>query len=428
MANLIKDIKYDGSSDYILWKSPIVDFETGSVLTVSEAQTALFYLNGECVGQLSAGKHILETENIPFLNKLFEAVSGGENIFHSQIYFVNNMEFFSMKWGVGDITYQDTSGIVFKIGCNGEINLNCANPRFIVEKVAGMKDYMSKEELVDKFRGLIGSEVTDVLVNTIVENKIPIISISAYLKKISENVKPYIEKLFEEYGINVPQFRIIKVLLPEDDPQFKRLKNLRADEGILLSELEIKKQADILRAQTKAQAELVSAQAQAQKIKLEADALAFKRQTEGYTYQQERQFDVMQGAVENNSGGNVSGVTGEFMSLGAGLGVMGTVSNMMKDNFNAMSKAGIDITAAKELVKCPECGEMLSKDAKFCLKCGAKVSKNIICPECGKETPEGKFCINCGFKLISEHKKCSDCSTEVDENAVFCPNCGKKFS
>lgn len=406
MAKLISDIKFEGGNDYFVWKSPIQDFETGSVLTVFESQTALFYLNGVCVGELGAGRHILETENIPFLKNIFSKVTGDKNIFHAQVYFVNNIEMLSIKWGVGNIVYQDKSGIIFDIGCNGEINLSVLNPRFIIEKLLGTRSMLQKEDLVDKFRGLISSEVTDVFVNTIVEENISIIGIMGHLKRISELVKPYIEKIFEDYGFYVPQFRIMKVRLPEDDPQYKRLKVLEADKGLLLNKLELKRQADLLRAQSKAQTEIVGAQTQSEKIKLEAEAMAFKRQAEGYTYQQERQFDVMQSAVENENSGNIAGISSEFMQMGAELGVMGVVGDMMKNNITSISSsvsAGIlennGTTQNKKEETCQQCGEKLVSGAKFCLNCGAKIETTVTCLECGKVLFENaKFCPNCGTK------------------------------
>ena len=430
MAKLISDIEFEGSPDIFVWRSDIEDFETGSVLTVKESQTALFYLNGACVGELGAGRHILETENIPFLKNLFSRITGNKNIFHAQIYFINNAEMLSMKWGVGNIVYQDTSGIVFDIGCNGEINLTVSNPRYIVEKVSGMQQSLSRDKLLEQFKGLITSEVTDVLVNTIVEENIPIINVSGHIRKISEKVKPFIENIFEDYGFIVPQFRIIKIRLPEDDPQFKRLKSLKADQGLLMTELELKRQAELIRAQSKAQTELVGAQTKAQKVKLEADAMAFKRQAEGYTYQQERQFDVMQSAVENTSSGSIAGMNSEFMQLGAGLGVMGVVGDMMKNNLGNMTEAvtpslNTSSQNMNEKIKCSNCGEEVPVNAKFCLNCGSKTDNIFLCPKCGKETPKGKFCINCGEKLEDE-KHCKNCGKLLEKGAKFCLECGTR--
>lgn len=49
---------------------------------------------------------------------------------------------------------------------------------------------------------------------------------------------------------------------------------------------------------------------------------------------------------------------------------------------------------------CPECGEPMSGNAKFCPGCGAKLSQTAHCPECGaKLQPNAKFCMECGHKI-----------------------------
>ncbi len=61
-------------------------------------------------------------------------------------------------------------------------------------------------------------------------------------------------------------------------------------------------------------------------------------------------------------------------------------------------------------------------------KSGAKAEKSTIsCPDCGQELSENaKFCDNCG-RRIGGSKICPDCKTENGANAKFCQNCGKRI-
>lgn len=50
--------------------------------------------------------------------------------------------------------------------------------------------------------------------------------------------------------------------------------------------------------------------------------------------------------------------------------------------------------------QCPECGEPLKANAKFCSSCGAKLKTATFCPECGaKLDGKAKFCTECGHKV-----------------------------
>lgn len=49
------------------------------------------------------------------------------------------------------------------------------------------------------------------------------------------------------------------------------------------------------------------------------------------------------------------------------------------------------------LIKCTECGQMISDKAEICPNCGAPIEKKIICKECGMEISEmTQVCPNCG--------------------------------
>lgn len=51
------------------------------------------------------------------------------------------------------------------------------------------------------------------------------------------------------------------------------------------------------------------------------------------------------------------------------------------------------------LIKCPDCGALISDSANICNKCSYPLSENILnCPECNaKAFKSQESCINCGF-------------------------------
>ena len=49
-------------------------------------------------------------------------------------------------------------------------------------------------------------------------------------------------------------------------------------------------------------------------------------------------------------------------------------------------------------ITCPKCGSANPLNARFCINCGAPLTKK--CPKCGNEVPlSAKFCMHCGTKL-----------------------------
>lgn len=337
----IEDIRFEGTNEDIVWRSPIEDFDTGGKLTVFETQKALFYMNGACVGEIGPGQTILDTEHIPFLHRLTTRIMGTKTIFHATVYFVNMVEM-QEKWGVGDISVQDIHGPVFKIGCHGQMNLAADNSRKIVEKLlgtqvrsqaaeklaqqyqAGRQDgtavetsaRLSRRDVSDKFNDLIAAEVTDKLTQIMNEEKCSVIDLYSRQMAISKALEPYIADLFEEYGFSVRQFRIAGMALPEEDPEFIRLKKLQANKGMQLEELQLEQQRDLMRQST-----------ESKKTMMQADAMAYKRQAEGYTYQEQKQFEVLNNIASNMGGSGSAGISSEMLQLGAGLGLMGAMGN-----------------------------------------------------------------------------------------------------
>lgn len=74
--------------------------------------------------------------------------------------------------------------------------------------------------------------------------------------------------------------------------------------------------------------------------------------------------------------------------------------------------------------QCIHCGEMISKDAKYCPKCKSRNPFIIRCPEYFREvTKDQKECSCCGRKLIVKCPFCGEMSFVLDQ----CEKCGTCF-
>lgn len=82
------------------------------------------------------------------------------------------------------------------------------------------------------------------------------------------------------------------------------------------------------------------------------------------------------------------------------------------------------------LIKCSECGNMISDKSESCVHCGApmELKENLIpCPECSaliEDTAER--CPMCGYPVIPKRKltPCPECGKMVEEDTEECPECG----
>ena len=101
--------------------------------------------------------------------------------------------------------------------------------------------------------------------------------------------------------------------------------------------------------------------------------MAQKRALEGYTYQQEKGFEVAKEIAANNA-------VGELNNIGVGLGMMTGVGGTLGQQVGAItSEAMQSINVTGSVVN------TLSK-ARFCIQCGHELADEaLFCPMCGKK-------------------------------------------
>lgn len=409
MPNVAQIIKYEGDNSTFIWKHPCEDFNTQTQIIVHESQQAVFYMNGQILDTFESGRYTLETENIPLIRRFFNKVFDKDTPFHCEVYFINKTEQMAVKWGTDSkIEYvEPTYNFPIQIGASGEMTLRVKDGKKLLVKVVGTEKGLTQTGLVQKFRAFLMTRFKTYLSTYIRENKINIFQIDEKLTEISADMQNLLVPDFDEYGVSLIHFFVTTVVKPEDDKTYRRFKDLH-----------FRQYADIAEARLQQNIDIIGQETEKQKMILEAEGKAAKRQIEGYTYQQERGFDVAQTVAANEGSGNMS-------NLGIGLGVMagvsGTVGGLVNESISAAVKPKSDRV-------CSKCGNSLPPSAKFCLECGTKVENlsvnEIICPNCGVKTPKGKFCTECGAKL---QNVCQNCGNEVPQGAKFCLECGQRI-
>ena len=445
-------IKYEGPNNVLVWKHPIEDFNLGSQLIVHESQEAIFFRDGKALDCFGAGRYTLTTEKLPLLKDLYKLPFDGNTAFHSEVYFINMVTQTGIKWGTDTKIrmFDPASGLSLELGAYGEFNLRVINSRKLLVKLVGTTSELRNTDVVDspydikvisgKFKALVISKVKSILAKHIKDNNINVLEIDEHLEDLSISMKMEINKTLEEYGMTLPEFYVLKVLTPDDDPNFKRLKEQYAEQYLLVRDEQIKKnvaaaaqQRRVIEAQTGAQEEIIAAQAKAEAYRLKAQAEAQEMQMKGYTYQDETRRQVGLAAMENMPQGGASGtaasIVGDVVGLGVTKGAVGTVKGMTKEAITPV------VTTAKELGasvndgwNCPSCGKT-SITSLFCPDCGTKKpveNKGWNCPTCGKIGISSLFCPDCGTKKPVE-KTTWDCSCgEKNISSNFCPSCGHK--
>ena len=397
-----------------------------------------------------------------------------------------------VKWGTDSKVrlFDPKSRIHIEIGASGEFSIRVTDSRKLLLKIVGTTGGLGQSDLLGGqtvsythtserteysgqngesvsqkettsvkanrglFRSMIMAQVKSFLAQTIKENSIDILEIDEHLMALSGALRERINAALDEYGLTMPEFYVSRIVTPDDDPNFRRMKEQYAEqyllvrqEGIRKAEAEAAADRKAVEAQTAARMKIIGAQGEAEALKIQkqAEAEAYRMQAEaeaaemrmkGYTYQQETSRQVGMEAMKNGLGGgaNAAGALGDLAGLGVSLGAMGSVIGMTKDALSPMTQDAAQMGAAVGAAvaggwDCPVCGHK-NITTNFCPDCGGKkpeVKTGWDCAQCGMKNIQSRFCPNCGAKKPEESSgwTCPDCGTK-DILSRFCPNCGAR--
>ena len=466
-------ISYEGDNATFAWKHPMTDFVTGSQLIVHESQEAVFFRNGEALDSFGPGRYTLETGVLPKMDALYPLPVQGQ-MYHAEVYFVNLTTQMGIKWGTPSKVglFDPATGMHVELGASGAFNLRVTDARKLLIKLVGTTGGLSQSDLFQSgstsatvqaggltaiasasvnagyFRTMIATKVKGNLSKIIKANRFNVLELDEHVESISLALKDAINPELAEYGLEMPEFYVANIVTPDDDPNFRRMKQQHADLYLKTREEEIRKaeaeaafERKVVEAQTEAHMKVIGAQGEAEAARIagqvqadvyrmQAEAEAAEMRMKGYTYQQETARQVGVEAMRNGGRAGVTGVAGEAMQLGIGLGAVGSVIGMTRDAIQPVVQGIGEMTQ-------PAAGAAQLEG--WTCTCGKTGITSKFCPECGNKKPEAprpwacacgergitsKFCPNCGSKR-PETWVCPDCGTK-NITSKFCPECGKK--
>ena len=323
-------VKWDGSpnSKLLAWKFGNAELATWSQLIVNESQEAFVVHGGVYDGPFGAGRHTLSTENIPLIRNLLQLPYGGKSPFTAEVWFVNRTTNLNVRWGTPDpIQLEDPKyRVMVPVRAFGQYGVRVVDSKKFLLKLVGTFKTFDLNTMSEYFRGAFITKIKTEIANSIIKAQVSVLEITAHLEQLSEMLRDALSAEMAEYGFELSQFNIHSISVPEDDAAVKNLKSAlakKAEMGIL-----------------------------------------------GFTYQQERSFDVMKTAAGNE--GAAGGVVSAGMGLGLGVGLtrpMGQIASQLVTgaalNESAPNDAAVPIRNAKTLLSASEKVQLLKDLAEL---------------------------------------------------------------
>jgi len=200
--------------DDIIFRSPHDDLRTLTSVTVPEHAVALFIRDGQLMGVLEPGRHMITSANIPWLTKLYNLALGyKETPFKVWIVYIS-LKMFNGKWGIRSmIKAAEEYEVPIVLMGNGDFQFRINDVSVFYTQVLGGLSAYSTGDVNSFMKSFINEQIIQQLTTQyymdIMEN----------LEKASTKTKILIEPYFSQRGIELLSLKISEVLTTDEDRQ-----------------------------------------------------------------------------------------------------------------------------------------------------------------------------------------------------------------
>ncbi|WP_051533463.1 SPFH domain-containing protein [Anaerovibrio sp. RM50] len=358
-------ISYEGDNQTLIYKFPEADFNTLSQLVVHESQQAILMKDGQMLQTFGPGRYTMDTKNIPLLREFVQLpFADHKSPFHCEIYFINLAEQLNVHWGTNQaVEYIDPNyNVVMNIGLSGTMSIKIKDGRFLLKHLVGTEELMSRDGITGWLKNICQSKLKAYIASYMQKPEVSIFNMDTQLEHMSKELQLNMEPVMGGYGFQLMYFVATNFVRPQNCEGYNKIKDLMLRQRVAVDNALVDQKLELIQEDT-----------EAKKLVIEAKGLAEKRVIEGFTYQQERQFDIMEKLAANQG-------IGDFSNAGIGVGMMASLGNVMATQMTGVLQQSMN--AAPVPAGAPSEGG----EALFCVFCGKPVNKDYkFCPFCGKE-------------------------------------------
>lgn len=297
---LIDIIQYNGDGNDLVWKFPYNNLSIGAQLVVNKSQEAVFVKGGTVCDLFGEGTHTLSAKNLPILDKIVNLPFGGRSPFVAEVWFFNKVTRRGLKFGtpapirVIDPRYA-AAEMAIPVRAHGDYSIRIEDSLLLLNEFVGTQHSFTTDDFEEKFSTMVVQELNKHIKRYSREQNISPLDFPEYASEIADFVRRNLSEKFSSYGIGLEDFQFAHLAPNEDDPVVKQLYDNR----------------------------------------LEAVRERERRDIQGFTYQQERQLDIMETSAANE--GNAGNIMGAGIGMGMGFGIGNAFNQQMSQISQVLS-------------------------------------------------------------------------------------------
>ena len=216
IASVIKYTPDD--DDWLSYKWPEDDIRLGSQLVVSEGQQAVFVKGGQALDIFISGTHSLSTGNLPLIDKLVNLPFDNKTPFPAEVWFINTLVNRDLLWGTSaPIQVLDKSlGMAVSLRSFGKWGIRIIDPRSFLLQLVGGQKLVGSERIYEYLISFILQSIKDRIAEVVAAGH-PVLELSTLLNEISQDSERIIRPQLNEYGIDLVNFNIQSISIPDDE-------------------------------------------------------------------------------------------------------------------------------------------------------------------------------------------------------------------
>jgi membrane protease subunit (stomatin/prohibitin family) len=205
----------DDSNNTVIYKFPDKGNKimNGAQLTVRESQVALLMNEGEFGDEYKPGRHELKTQNMPITTTLKSWKYLFDSPFKVDVFFVSTKQFTNLKWGTSNpIIMRDPEFKQVRLRSFGTYTIRVVDAKKFIKEFAGTNPWVTIDIVSEQLRNTIISKLSEGLA----EAGVSVLDLAANFSEIGTRSKPIFQTDFDAWGIELGQFYIENVSLPEE--------------------------------------------------------------------------------------------------------------------------------------------------------------------------------------------------------------------
>ncbi len=206
----------DNTGRALVWRFPRYqnEIKNGAQLIVRPGQKAIFVYRGQLADVFEPGNYTLRTENLPILSTLQGWKYGFNSPFKSEVYFVSTRQITDLKWGTPNpIILRDADFGPVRVRAFGTYTVKAVDPKALLKELVGTDAEFDADEITELLRSIIVTAFSDMLGSS----KVAVLDLAAHYRDMSDQLrKLVVERVDDEYGLDIPTLMLVNVSLPED--------------------------------------------------------------------------------------------------------------------------------------------------------------------------------------------------------------------